>query len=1090
MDSVPTTPSRTLNVAPIQYPVATPPSSMAVGRLLLSSRKSLEWDRAQTATDPEDCAVLDSFVIKNRLMLPKTTEDWKLMDEVISSHFDSAIEQIDVSSLSDQLKHDSALSVLKDSIYGCIVDNYGSKQPLASDSKAKTRVDQQMKTLRRKKKLASKEFKKYRREGADEDVISAKRTEWRKLTRVHNKIRLQELELENKLTEIQNNTEFAKRPFEFIKNEVTKGPGNKSSPSCSKEEAVEFFTARYSDPQRTTKVDFPEFVDLPSKPSFPLPLAVPPKEDFEKYILGRRNKSTPGPDGIPFIVYKKCPTVRARLIQIIRCLWKVGSIPIYERFATKILIAKSQSRVLKEYRDITLFNASLKALTGTWARAVSQYMVRNGYFDTTVQKGFIQKTAGCIEHNQTIVDLLKESKKNKAPFQLAFLDLENAFGSAKHNLIFAALTWYNVPEDWIKLIKCLYDECFVVVTTPAWNTPPIQIQKGSLQGGPEAGTLFNVPWNIVLCGIFRFMTVVLSYKKIEKPVSGFADDLSVKTRSSDDMSSTLKFAEDLCEWSRCFKFKESKSYIMAMGSNGKPDDPKLRLNGKLIPPLTSKPFKFLGRWIYPSLKDKELIDSTVKKVENLMKKTDELLLDGRKKCWIYQHGILPYLCWDFSMVEVNTTAIAKMEATVNRHLKKWLKLTRSADTSILYRGSCGLNITGIKDAVIASRCNTEIILCTSRDPIVRTVAKRRRDSDVQANGQNTPKRIRTAVRDLEFQKAFCQNTRSANDRRGLGMIGANNKVHINKKSIVNRTKELSNEEKIGEILSLSVQSSWTNWDELIEVDLKWNEMMYGMSPSLLSFWLNAVQNTLPDPTNLRRWGKQFQASCTLCKWKNCTLLHILCSCRVALEQGRISYRHDSVLGCIVKWIKTSLMENKKRNYQPNDERDKPIRFVKKGAKIPRKKPRKVYSYWSNFNDWKVLHDSRTKQYQIPPCIASSSLRPDICLYSVEGKKVCFIELTSPAEENIQLWKIKKRQKYLDLVEEAKSNGFSACCRTIEVGARGFVSKSSLNVFSLLGFSSKQKNDARREISRVAIRCSHFIWINRDNPTWSSPNRIC
>ena len=67
--------------------------------------------------------------------------------------------------------------------------------------------------------------------------------------------------------------------------------------------------------------------------------------------------------------------------------------------------------------------------------------------------------------------------------------------------------------------------------------------------------------------------------------------------------------------------------------------------------------------------------------------------------------------------------------TVNRHLKKWLKITRSADTSILYRGSCGLNLTGIKDAVIASRCNTEIILCTSRDTTVRTIAKRRRDSE-------------------------------------------------------------------------------------------------------------------------------------------------------------------------------------------------------------------------------------------------------------------------------------------------------------------------------------------------------------------------
>ena len=40
------------------------------------------------------------------------------------------------------------------------------------------------------------------------------------------------------------------------------------------------------------------------------------------------------------------------------------------------------------------------------------------------------------------------------------------------------------------------------------------------------------------------------------------------------------------------------------------------------------------------------------------------------------------------------------------------------------------------------------------------------------------------------------------------------------------------------------------------------------------------------------------------------------------------------------------------------------------------------------------------QYQVPPSIASASLRPDICIYSETAKKVCFVELTSPAEENI------------------------------------------------------------------------------------------
>ena len=81
------------------------------------------------------------------------------------------------------------------------------------------------------------------------------------------------------------------------------------------------------------------------------------------------------------------------------------------------------------------------------------------------------------------------------------------------------------------------------------------------------------------------------------------------------------------------------------------------------------------------------------------------------------------------------------------------------------------------------------------------------------------------------------------------------------------------------------------------------------------------------------------------------------------------------------------------------------------------------------------------------------------------------------------------RKYLDLVEQARANGFNAKCRTIEVGARGFVSQPSMNVFSLLGFNEKEKTCIRKELSKIAIRCSHFIWINRENKEWSNPNRL-
>ena len=136
-----------------------------------------------------------------------------------------------------------------------------------------------------------------------------------------------------------------------------------------------------------------------------------------------------------------------------------------------------------------------------------------------------------------------------------------------------------------------------------------------------------------------------------------------------------------------------------------------------------------------------------------------------------------------------------------------------------------------------------------------------------------------------------------------------------------------------------------------------------------------------------------------------------------------------------------------------------------------------------------MSDSRKVQYQIPPQIAASAKRPDICIYSEKAKKVCFVELTSPSEENFRYWQITKRLKYEDLISAAKDNGYKAYCKTIEVGARGYMSKVSVHAFSFLGIRGKKFNEVRAELTRVAIRCSHYIWTCRDNPSWGDPPRI-
>ena len=983
-------------------------------------------------------------------------------------------------------------------IFDTFNNRFGTKPRIQTEGKQKIHVDEQKKKLRKLKKESKRKYKELIRSAADEQEVTDERTKWNKLVRLHNKIRLQELEVQKVEEQATNNTEFSKNPFDFIKHHVTKGKPSNLKPACNIDEATKFFTDRYEDKTRDEKLDFPFFIPLAATPSSPIDIDPPSKVEIDEYVKSRRNKSSPGPDGIPYLIYKKCPKIRDFMIYLIRECWVNCVIPDRDKLALKFLLPKTESSTnLDDFRDITLFNAFIKVLFGVWARRVTKFMIKNKFINTNIQKGFVPNISGCVEHNQTLHDVLKNDKRDGKPVQVTFLDLKNAFGSIKHNFIVAALRWYHVPEQFINIFKLLYSNCHVVVKVNNDLTPPIPVKIGSLQGGPEAGICFNIPWNIPLEAIY-IKARDLGAIPEDKPVSAFADDLTTKTNDDTKMQTLLNFISSTFDWSKCLQLNTKKCKVLCINERGEPSNVDLTLNGKKINHLENSPFKFLGRWIYPSLSDVDNRRHVVVKFENLMGKVNDLALDGKKKAWIYQFGVLPYIAWDFMMYELNQTTIKKLEATSNKFLKKWLRLAKCADPSIIYRTEAGLNIENVRNYVLASRLNVELTTATSRDPLVRLSAKRRRDEEIDKDGWTPTKKMKQAVEDIEFQKRFMSNTRRVGDRRGLN---TSLKPKLNKRSVILRAKQLTDEERISKILQLSQQSKWYEWQDLINLDLKWNEIMYSYSPSMLSFLINSIQDTLPDPVNLRRWSKSKEANCSLCGWKFCSQIHILCSCKVALDQGRISWRHDSILNAIEKWIKSSKLSSTKNNTANDDHYlDGPLKttlpdslsmsFVKEGTKVKRNTKKKQHgNWWGVAKDWKILVDRRDQQYQIPPEIAASNLRPDMCIYSLAIKKCLFVELTSPFEDNIAKWKLKKSDKYSELVNQARHNGWTTVLKTVEVGARGFVNADSLKLFRMVGLSSKQCNNIRRELSTIAIRTSHFIWLNRNNSEWTKPVRI-
>ena len=85
---------------------------------------------------------------------------------------------------------------------------------------------------------------------------------------------------------------------------------------------------------------------------------------------------------------------------------------------------------------------------------------------------------------------------------------------------------------------------------------------------------------------------------------------------------------------------------------------------------------------------------------------------------------------------------------------------------------------------------------------------------------------------------------------------------------------------------------------LIEEDtnVTWKSYLWNLPRGVAKFALNASLDTLPSADNLRRCGKRDSDACPLCGVNSKqTLNHILSSCNSALNQGRFTWRQDSVL---------------------------------------------------------------------------------------------------------------------------------------------------------------------------------------------------
>ena len=120
--------------------------------------------------------------------------------------------------------------------------------------------------------------------------------------------------------------------------------------------------------------------------------------------------------------------------------------------------------------------------------------------------------------------------------------------------------------------------------------------------------------------------------------------------------------------------------------------------------------------------------------------------------------------------------------------------------------------------------------------------------------------------------------------------------------------------------------------------------------------VSSTYDTLPSPSNLKRWRLTAEASCFLCNKNTCTTSHILGACKVALSQGRFTFSLDNVLRIIISNIRSSVKNIK--TSVPTSKQHTKIRFIKKGTRVKNKNS-SASGILHQASDWVLLgdHDS-------------------------------------------------------------------------------------------------------------------------------------
>ena len=293
------------------------------------------------------------------------------------------------------------------------------------------------------------------------------------------------------------------------------------------------------------------------------------------------NDSTPGPDGIPFVVYRENTNIATPILLACLIALSEGVEPPSDFNAGRLFaIPKDSSYTPDATRPIVVNNSSNRIIARVIARIITPALQS---FITEAQQGFVEGRQGGVHLRALNAHYYTAMRERRLEFVL-FLDTRKAFDSIDHSFIHAVVRKAGFPR-WLQLvIAALLFDAWVVPVVAEDTTVRISIRRGVKQGCPLSPLLF------ILC----YDTLLRRLQALDATlVLGFADDLAVMAKSLNLIYEVMRLLDAFRRVSG-LGINEDKTKILPSAAFGKQLQAELAADSPWPLVKLTRTYKYLG----------------------------------------------------------------------------------------------------------------------------------------------------------------------------------------------------------------------------------------------------------------------------------------------------------------------------------------------------------------------------------------------------------------------------------------------------------------------------------------------------------------